>query len=161
MPQATPRDNAFLRPAADTVGDDETLTVPQWQPADWSTLFSFAELVAIPRGGKLIDKDGRERALYFVASGLLEVTNILGGKSTGASAIVHPGEVVGELAFLDGHPRSASVFAIADSELYRLQFDRFEAFAGAHADKAWQLLLALGRVVSMRLRHTEKQPEQP
>ena len=147
-------DNAFLRPAGETVGDDEGLSVPQWQPEDWSTLFSYAEPVIVPRGTTLIEKDRRERALYFVASGLLEVTNILGGKATGASAIVHPGEVVGELAFLDGFPRSASVFAIADSELYRLQFDRFEAFAEAHPDRAWQLLLALGRVVSMRLRHT-------
>ena len=160
MPQTTARDNAFLRASADTVGDDERLTVPQWQPAEWSSLFSFAELVVVPRGSKLIDKHRLERALYFVASGLLEVTNILGGKSTGASAIVHPGEVVGELSFLDGHPRSASVFAIADSELDRLQFDRFEAFAAAHPDKAWQLLLALGRVVSMRLRHTETHGDQ-
>ena len=155
MAHDTSGDNAFLRPAGETVGDDEGLTVPQWQPADWSTLFSYAERVVVPRGSKLIEKHRLERALYFVASGLLEVTNILGGKSSAASAIVHPGEVVGELSFLDGHPRSASVFAIADSELYRLQFDRFEAFAAAHPDKAWQMLLALGRVVSMRLRHTE------
>lgn len=155
MPQPTARDNAFLRPSGETVGDDEALSVPQWQPADWSALFSYAELVVVPRGSKLIEKHRLERALYFVASGLLEVTNILGGKTSAASAIVRPGEVVGELSFLDGHPRSASVFAIADSELYRLQFDRFEAFAAARPDRAWQLLLALGRVVSMRLRHTE------
>jgi CRP-like cAMP-binding protein len=155
MTQDAAGENAFLRPAGETVGDDEGLSVPQWQPADWSTLFSHAERVVVPRGTALIEKDRVERAIYFVASGLLEVTNILGGKATGASAIVHPGEVVGELSFLDGHPRSASVFAIADSELYRLQFARFEAFAAARPDKAWQLLLALGRVVSMRLRHTD------
>jgi len=154
MAQDAAGDNAFLRPSGQTLGDDEGLSVPQWRPADWSSLFAYAERVTVPRGSKLIEKDKLERALYFVASGLLEVTNILGGKSTEASAIVHLGEVVGELSFLDGHPRSASVFAIADSELYRLQFDRFEAFAAAHPDKAWQLLLALGRVVSMRLRHT-------
>jgi len=160
MAQDAARDNAFLRASGDTVGDDEGLSVPQWQPADWSTLFSYAELVVVPRGTALIEKDGLERALYFVASGLLEVTNILGGASSSASAIVHPGEVVGELAFLDGHPRSASVFAIADSELYRLQFPRYEAFAAAHPRKACDLLLAVGRVVSMRLRHTETRREQ-
>ena len=148
-------DNAFLREPSDTVGDDEGLSVPQWHAADWSRLFTYAELLTVPRGGTVIEKDRRERALYFVASGLLEVTNILGGTSSGASAIVHPGEVVGELSFLDGHPRSASVFAIADSDVYRLQFDRFEAFAAAHPAKACDLMLAVGRVVSMRLRHTE------
>ena len=161
MAQQLARDNAFLRAADETVGDDEGLTVPQWRPADWATLFSFAQLVTIPRGSKLIDKDGRERGLYFVASGLLEVTDILGGGTAGASAIVRPGGVVGELSFLDGHPRSASVFAIADSELYRLQFDRYEAFAAAHPAKACNLLLAVGRVVSMRLRHTATPRERP
>lgn len=155
MPADAARDNAFLRESGETVGDDEGLTVPHWHASDWSTLFSFAELLTVPRGGTVIEKDRRDRALYFVASGLLEVTNILGGTSSAASAIVHPGEVVGELSFLDDHPRSASVFAIADSDVYRLQFDRFQAFAAAHPAKACDLMFAVGRVVSMRLRHTE------
>lgn len=159
MAQQLARDNAFLRAADDTVGDDEGLTIPQWQPADWTTLFSFAELLAVPRGGVVIQKDARERAVYFLASGLLEATHILGGLSTEASVILHPGEVAGELSFFDGHPRSSTVYAIADSELYRLEFERYEAFAKVHPRKACDLLMALGRVVSMRLRHTETRRE--
>jgi len=53
------------------------------------------------------------------------------------------------------------VYAIADSELYRLQFERYEAFAEAHPRQACDLLMALGRVVSMRLRHTETRRERP
>jgi CRP-like cAMP-binding protein len=161
MAQQLARDNAFLRPVEETVGDDEGLSIPHWQPADWSTLFSYAELLAVPRGGVVIQKDARERAVYFVASGLLEATHILGALSIEASVILRPGEVAGELSFFDDHPRSSTVYAIADSELYRLRFDRYEAFADAHPRKACDLLLALGRVVSMRLRHTETRRERP
>lgn len=157
MVEPAARDTAFMSTSAESAGDGVGLCVPQWQTTDWSMLFSYAELVRVPRGTLLIEKDALERTLYFVASGLLEVTSILGGASTAASAIVHPGEVVGELSFLDGQPRSATVWAIADSELYRLHFNQYEAFANAHPHKMCDLLLALGRVVSLRLRRTEAQ----
>jgi len=153
MAESAARYSAFLRDPGDATRT-EALSIPGWQPADWATLFAYAEPVEVLRGKVLIEKDARERALYFVASGLLEVTSILGGMAMAAIAKVRPGSVVGELAFLDGQPRSAKVWAIADSELYRLQFAAYETFADEHARSACDLLLALGRVVSMRLRNT-------
>ena len=155
MAQSATRDTTFIRVFAEAAKDGDALSIPRWQPADWSTFFAYADLVRMPRGSVLIEKDAAERALYLVATGLLEVTTILGGMAVSSLAKVHPGSVVGELSFLDDHPRSASVFAIADSDVYRLQFDRFQAFAAAHPAKACDLMFAVGRVVSMRLRHTE------
>jgi CRP-like cAMP-binding protein len=63
--------------------------------------------------------------------------------------------VVGELSFFDGHARSAKVWAIADSELYRFEFTAYQAFADEHPRKACDLLLALGSVVSARLRNAQ------
>ena len=150
----------FMRGATGSTAGADALSVPQWQAEDWTALFTHADLVKVPRGSVLIEKDSAERALYFVATGMLEVTTILGGLSLAAIAKVRPGSVVGELAFLDGRPRSAKVWAVADSELYRLQFTAFEAFADAHPRKACDLLLALGRVVSIRLRNTQAQRAQ-
>jgi len=154
MSESADRYSAFLRGMADPAPHGETLLLPQWQIADWSSLFSHTQSVQVVRGRVLIEKDARERALYFVVSGLLEVTTILGGMAMAAIAKIRPGSVVGELSFLDGQPRSAKVWAIADSELYRLEFAAYEAFADEHPRKACDLLLALGGVVSMRLRNT-------
>ena len=102
----------------------------------------------------LIKKQAPERALYFLTSGMLEVTAILSSQGLGGIAKVHPGSVVGEIAFLDGLPRSATVWAVTDSELYRLDFTDYERFAAAHPRRTCDLLFAIGRVVTVRLRHS-------
>src|SRR6266581_6778419 len=102
----------FLRAAAEEDPEAQLLVVPQWQGADWETLFSYARSLQVKSGNVLIQKDASERALYFVASGLLEVTSVLSSHSLSVIAKVHPGSVVGELAFLDGRPRSAKVWAV-------------------------------------------------
>jgi len=144
----------FICAAAEASPNGELLVVPQWQQANWETLFSYAQHVKVRRGDVLIRQDSPERALYFVKSGLLEVTSVVGNLSLSAIARFHPGSVVGELSFLDGQARSAEVRAVADSELYRLDFRDYQDFAGAHPSKACDLVFAVGRVVALRLRRT-------
>jgi CRP-like cAMP-binding protein len=103
----------------------------------------------------LIQEDASERVIYFVASGLLEVTSVLSSQSMEPLAKIHPGSVVGELSFFDGRPRSARVSAVADSELFRLDYDAFLQYANAHPRQACDLLMAVGRVVASRLRRTQ------
>ena len=149
---------AFVRTATRTDKDSELLVIPGWKPADWETLFSYTELVRVARGAALIREQASERALYFLASGTLEVTAVLTAHSLAAIARVHPGSVVGELAFLDGMPRSAKVWAVTDSELYRLDFSAYERLAAAHPRQTCDLLFAIGRVVALRLRHSRTRP---
>jgi CRP-like cAMP-binding protein len=146
---------AFLRAAADEKADRERLAVAQWKREDWESLFSHAQRLNVARGKVLIQEDAYERVMYFVASGLLEVTSVLSSQSMGAIAKVHPGSVVGELSFFDGRPRSAKVWAVADSELYRLDFADYQTYADAHPRQACDLLMAIGRVVASRLRRTQ------
>jgi CRP/FNR family cyclic AMP-dependent transcriptional regulator len=146
---------AFLRAAAEANPEADLLLVPQWQAADWETLFSHARRLQVANGKVLIRQDASERALYFVGSGLLEVTTILSRDSLGRIAKIYPGSVVGELAFLDGRPRSAKVWAVAESELYRLDFEDYQKFANAHPRQACDLLFAVGRVVALRLRRSQ------
>ncbi len=146
---------AFVGASADENAGRELLVVPRWKQADWEAFFSHARQMNIARGKVLIQEDASERVIYFVASGLLEVTSVLGSQSLGTIAKVHPGSVVGELAFLDGKPRSAKVWAVADSELYRLDYDDFQRYADAHPRDACDFLMAIGRVVALRLRRTQ------
>src|SRR4029079_2831935 len=81
--------------------------------------------------------------------------SVISGQSMGTLANVHPGSVVGELSFFDGRPRSAKVCSVADSELYRLDYDAFVRYADAHPRQACDLLMAIGRVVALRLRRTQ------
>jgi CRP/FNR family transcriptional regulator, cyclic AMP receptor protein len=60
--------------------------------------------------------------------------------------------VLGEIAFLDGGPRSASLVAETDGELVRFDMDAFEALAAAEPDLGRRIALDLGRVAAVRLR---------
>ena len=146
---------AFLHAAAEEHPERELLIVPQWQHADWETFFSHARRLNIARGEVLIQKDTSERAIYFIASGLLEVTSVVSDQSLERLAKIDPGSVVGELSFFDGRPRSAKVSAVADSELYRLDYADFLQYADAHPRRACDLLMAIGRVAASRLRRTQ------
>ena len=146
---------AFLHAAAEERPDRQLLVIPQWQDADWETFLSHARLLNVARGKVLIQEDASERVIYFVSSGLLEVTSVMSSQSMGTLAKVYPGSVVGELSFFDGRPRSAKVWSVADSELYRLDYDAFLQYADAHPRQACDLLMGIGRVVALRLRRTQ------
>jgi CRP/FNR family cyclic AMP-dependent transcriptional regulator len=146
---------AFLHAAAEERPDRQLLVVPQWQEADWATFLSHAQPLKVARGKVLIQEDASERVIYFVSSGLLEVTSVMISQTMGPLAKVYPGSVVGELSFFDGRPRSAKVWSVAESELYRLDYDAFLQYADGHPRQACDLLMAIGRVVALRLRRTQ------
>jgi CRP-like cAMP-binding protein len=155
MPEPAAGIAVFVRAPAEEKQDREQLIVPQWQQVDWETFLSYARRLDVARGKVLIQQDASERVIYLVATGLLEVTSVLSSQSLGTIAKVHPGSVVGELAFFDGKPRSAKVWAVADSTLYRLDYDDFQRYADAHPRKACDFAMAIGRVVALRLRRTQ------
>ena len=59
--------------------------------------------------------------------------------------VLGPGEVFGELALLDGEPRSADAIAVEPTELLLLQRDEFVRFLRAQPDAAISLLGVLSR----------------
>jgi CRP/FNR family transcriptional regulator, cyclic AMP receptor protein len=60
--------------------------------------------------------------------------------------------VVGELAFFDGAPRSATLEALTDVEGARLDTAAFERLTAAEPRLATAMVLDLGRVLAGRLR---------
>lgn len=154
MTSADPGFIAFIRAAGAASPDEEPLVLPQWQLADWEALFSHAQRVNVLRDNMLIRQNAAERALYFIASGVLKVLSVASYVRVSSIGWFHPGSVVGELSFLDGKARSAEIVAVVDSELYRLGFEGYQAFADAHPRKACDLVFAIGSVVAVRLRNT-------
>ncbi len=103
--------------------------------------------------GDVVVRQGEvSRALYIVASGELEVVFVVGSGDARQISRIAPLSVFGEQAFLDGGPRSATVRACTDSELHLLTREAFDTLAARYPDLARQLLLDLGRIVSLRLR---------
>jgi len=67
------------------------------------------------KDGEIIFKEGDPGlGLYLVLSGKVRITAVLGDSGSKPLAIVEPGDFFGEMAVIDGEPRSAN--AIADGE---------------------------------------------
>jgi CRP/FNR family cyclic AMP-dependent transcriptional regulator len=64
--------------------------------------------------------------------------------------------VVGEQSFLDHQPRSTSIRALTEGEVFRLSREKFLVFSAREPALARDLLLDLGRIVSLRLRDTTR-----
>jgi CRP-like cAMP-binding protein len=145
--------SAFLAPRRGAAQGD-VLVVPGWKEREWQLLFSHGEKVRLVSGSTLIQRGEDDRALYFLTRGALEIAVGFGAHSLGALTLVYPGSVVGELAFFDGKPRSARVWAVEESDLLRLEYAAYGRFAEKHAGLANDLLFALGCLLSTRLRYT-------
>jgi CRP/FNR family cyclic AMP-dependent transcriptional regulator len=121
-----------------------------WDEDAWKKLLSHTETVRFRAGDIVIQRGAQDRALFLVASGSLEVG--VYPEAPAPIARMDAGSVIGEQSFFDGQPRSMNVWAVNDGELLRLTPEAFATFGTEHPGLARDLLLALGRVLSLRLR---------
>jgi CRP-like cAMP-binding protein len=87
---------------------------------DFSDLFRNEATVTVKAGETLFRKDDEPDGFYVLMSGSLRIAN---------GNIVYedlaPGGMVGEMALIDRSPRSATVTALVDSEVVKLDLRRF------------------------------------
>jgi CRP/FNR family cyclic AMP-dependent transcriptional regulator len=87
---------------------------------------------------------------YRIDKGLLKVSVASPSGSERILAILGPGSLVGELAIVDGQPRSASVSSIRESELSFISRAVYEEFVREHPETNQHILTLLAQ----RLRDT-------
>ncbi len=105
------------------------------------------------RGEMLISEGDTDRDLYILTRGSVSVKMKLSNSPTEKRLFTFTaGVVFGEMALLDGKPRSADVQAEEDSEVFRLSFDNFQALLATQPQIAAKLLKNIALVLSDRLR---------
>lgn len=73
----------------------------------------------------LIREGDESTEMFYLQSGTMNVFKRIGDQEKQIGTI-YPGEVVGEMSFLDKSPRCASVKAITDCELVSVPSEKFE-----------------------------------
>jgi CRP-like cAMP-binding protein len=120
-------------------------------PPDLSRgLFAKARAVSLRADQTLFLAGDDGDGCYRVDEGLLKASVAAPNGGERILAIFGPGAVVGELAVIDGAPRSASVAALRDSKLCYVSRADFEAFARSTPDVYRHVTAVLAR----RLRDT-------
>jgi len=121
---------------------------------------SFLEEVEIKAGETIFEKGDVDKCMYIIIQGQVRVHD-------GERTLAHLGDrdVFGEMSLLDPQPRSASVTAMADTRLFRLNQ---ELFSEVVADRV-EVVRGIIRVMARRLRavqldrdiRVEEKPEKP
>jgi CRP/FNR family cyclic AMP-dependent transcriptional regulator len=88
---------------------------------------------------------------YRVEKGLLKISIASASGAERILAILGPGSIVGDLAIIDGKPRSASVSALRDCTVQYVSRKAFDAFAA----KSPEIYHYLAKVLAARLRDTD------
>ena len=83
--------------------------------------------------------------LYVLLAGRVKVTSLGDGGETTAFSLLGPGEVFGEIALLDGFPRSATVTALQDCRTAFIPQAAFQALLLDHPSMCVKLLSLLAR----------------
>jgi CRP/FNR family transcriptional regulator, cyclic AMP receptor protein len=127
----------------------DLLFMPEATAADWATVFSHAEVRRVDAGLALVQAGEDDRALYLLTEGTVGVRL---PRDESAFKTIDAPSVVGELAFFDGRPRSATLDAVTDVEVVRLDVAGFERLAAAAPELAHAMLRDLARILALRLR---------
>jgi CRP-like cAMP-binding protein len=104
-----------------------------------------------PANGEIVIQEGVPiNKLFIVLSGALEVTLANGERV----ATLGAGEVVGEIAFVDSAPPSATVVAISRAALLEIDHGKLQARIDANAGFASRFYKAIAVFLAARLRAT-------
>ena len=127
----------------------DLLFMPEATAADWAAIFSQAEVRTIGAGLALVQAGENDRALYLLTEGTVGVRL---PRDEGAFKQIDAPSVLGELAFFDGMPRSATLDAVTDVEVVRLDVAAFDRLLEYEPALAHAMLRDLARILALRLR---------
>ncbi|NJK35029.1 MAG: cyclic nucleotide-binding domain-containing protein [Oscillatoriales cyanobacterium SM2_2_1] len=114
-------------------------------PSEAQAIVSFLKPLVVKAGDRVFDEGDRGDSVYLIVHGEANVT-----KGDRVLAVLKPGEVFGEMALLTGEPRSASIAASTDLELYQLKQEHFDDVIV----KSPSISSALSRALARRLQST-------
>ncbi len=122
------------------------------KPAERMKLTGLLRRLTLRKGEVLFRKGDEGTALYIISQGRIKVAypSKLGDEVT--LAIFNDGDFFGEMALLDGMPRSADATALEESYLLILNRSDFLSFILNNAEAVQSVLCAL----SMRIRKTDE-----
>jgi len=115
------------------------------EPAELERIAQVAIPRSFPKGARVFHEGDTSDACYLIRSGEVRVTREHPDGRAIALATLGPGELVGELAMIDGDVRSASVEALTDLELLAVSAADMRGLLERNAQITAKLVVALAR----------------
>jgi CRP-like cAMP-binding protein len=103
----------------------------------------------------VIFREGDPGSEFFaILSGKVRISKLVPGIGEEALAILEPGSYFGEMALVDGTPRSAHAIAHLSCRLWAIQKQDLDDLMFLNKDLAYDILWEFVRTLSGRLRET-------
>ncbi len=106
-------------------------------------IIGFATERRFSRGATICSKGDPGTSMMAVLVGRARVSNVSGDGKEVTLNVIGPGEVLGEIALLDGKPRSADVTALEDTTVIVVERRQFLPFVLKHETMVERLLVTL------------------
>jgi len=139
----SPSEAAFIR---------EVPLLARLPDADLQALASRGRVRRFPAGGIVFHEGDPGDALYVVVEGRVRMSVLSGSGGEATLALMGPGECFGDLALLDGRPRSATATAVQTTKAFMVARDDFIPWVKERPAAA----LALLETLALRLRRTDE-----
>lgn len=122
--------------------------------SDLAVLQTFLTYQTFAAGETIVQEGDTDRRLFYSVQGCadLMVWSAQAQQSTRIGSF-RPGTTFGEMAILDGGPRSATIIAAEPLVCYALTAEALGRLKAAHPEIAYQLLIGLGVELASRTRH--------
>jgi len=115
----------------------------------WIDRFSeYAVLKTYPKGTLIFSEGDDSDGMFIIREGTVKVFMSDESGKEMLIATLGPGELVGEVASLDGQPRTASVSAMVNTKVAKIGLPEFQSFLEDNADLALEII----RVLTSRIR---------
>ncbi len=125
---------------------------PRLDAQQWRTFCQYLTRHEVRSGDLLIKQGERDRAVYFLGQGSMQV--FVSGPVAGAAriGILRPGAMCGEPGLFGDGLRMANVEAMTNCVVFALRLPRFEELAARVPAVALEVVRAAGAVMAHRMR---------
>jgi CRP-like cAMP-binding protein len=118
-----------------------------------AAVVAAAESRSFSRGGVVFTEGDEGTELFVVASGRIAIANRSIDGRESVVALMERGDLFGDMALFDGHPRSAEARALEPSEVIAIPFEVLRSIYQTRPELLWNVV----EMLAMRLRNTDEQ----
>lgn len=120
--------------------------------ADFSRLAEVCEERQMAEGTTVFIENMPGESLFLVRKGTIRISKMFAEGDEKTLVVLGPEDIFGEMAVIDGLPRSATARVAEDAELISLKKNDFESLCSSSPELALKLVKNIMRVFSKRIR---------
>lgn len=124
---------------------------------DLASLAEVCELKQMGEGTTVFIENMPGESLFLVKEGTIRITKMFAEGDEKTLVVLGPEDIFGEMAVIDGLPRSATARVAEDAELISLKKSDFEKLCAAKPDLALKMVMNIVRVFSKRIREANEE----